>query len=55
MDRNLEHEHNLTVLPFGVVVIHARSNRVQDLQPLVGAIREALARIGAGKVEGVGA
>jgi hypothetical protein len=55
MDRKLEHEHDLTVLPFGVVIVRARSNRVQDLRPLVGAIREALARIAPGKVERVGA
>lgn len=54
MDRKLEHEHDLSVLSFGVVVIRARSNRVQDLRPLIGAIREALARIGPGKVERVG-
>ena len=55
MDRKLEHEHDLSALPFGVVVVRARSNRVQDLRPLLGAIREALARIGPGKVERVGA
>jgi hypothetical protein len=55
MDRKLEHEHDLTALPFGVVVVRARSNRVQDLRPLVGAIQEALARIGPGQVERVGA
>jgi hypothetical protein len=55
MDRKLEHEHALTALPFGVVVVRARSNRVQDLRPLVGAIREALARVGPGTVERVGA
>lgn len=55
MDRRLEHEHDLGALPFGVVVVRARSNRVQDLRPLVGAIREALTRIGPGKVERVGA
>ena len=54
MDRQLEREHDLSVLPFGVVVVRARSNRMQDLRPLVGAIREALARLGPGKVEQVG-
>jgi hypothetical protein len=54
MDRKLEREHELGTLPFGVVVVRARSNRVQDLRPLVGPIREALARIGPGKVEHVG-
>ena len=32
MDRQLEHEHDLSVLSFGVVVIRARSNRIQDVQ-----------------------
>ena len=55
MDRKLEHEHDLRALSFGVVVIRARSNRVQDLRPLIGAVTAALARIGPGKVERVGA
>jgi hypothetical protein len=55
MDRRLEYEHDLTSLSFGVVVIRARSNRVQDLRPLIGAVVAALARIGPGKIERVGA
>jgi uncharacterized protein DUF5615 len=43
MDRKLEHEHDLGALSFGVVVIRARSNRVQDLRPLIGAVTAALA------------
>lgn len=42
MDRNLEYQHHLTALAFGVVVIRAKSNRMQDLRPLVGRILEAL-------------
>lgn len=55
MDRKLEREHDLTVLSFGVVVILARSNRVQDLRPLIEGLLGALGRIGPGKVERVGA
>ena len=55
MDRKLEEEHDLSVLPFGVVVALARSNRVPDLLPLIEAMREAVARIGPGTVEHVGA
>jgi hypothetical protein len=55
MDRKLERQHDLSVLPFGVVVVLARSNRVPDLLPLVAEMREALKRVGAGKVEYVGA
>ena len=54
MERKLEFEHDLAAVAFGVVVIRARSNRVQDLQPLIGAINEALARVKPGKVERVG-
>jgi hypothetical protein len=35
MDSNLEHQQNVSALPFGVVVVLARSNRIQDLTPLV--------------------
>jgi hypothetical protein len=51
MDRKLEHEHDLGSLSFGVVVIQARSNRMQDLRPLIEAVAAALARLGPGKGE----
>ena len=55
MDRKLERQHDLSVLPFGVIVVLARSNRVPDLFPLVAGMRGALERVRAGKVEYVGA
>lgn len=55
MDRKLERQHDLSALPFGVVIVMARSNRVPDLLPLVDAMRQALDWIGPGKVEHVGA
>jgi hypothetical protein len=54
MDRKLEREHDLTVLPFGVIVLLARSNRMQHLLPLVAPTLEALRRTGPGLVEHVG-
>jgi uncharacterized protein DUF5615 len=54
MDRKLEFEHDLGAVPFGVVVIRARSNRVQDLRTLIGSINEVLARVEPGKVVSVG-
>ena len=54
MDRNLEHQQDISVLPFGVVVVGARSNRVPDLTPLVPEMLAALDRIGPGKIEHVG-
>ena len=55
MDRKLERQHDLTALPFGIVVIMARSNRVGDLLPHVGAMHQALDRIMPGGIEYVGA
>lgn len=55
MDRKLEKQHDLSVLPFGVVVILARSNRMPDLFPLTEALRKTLAQTCPGKVEHVGA
>lgn len=55
MDRKLERQQDLGGLPFGVVLVVARSNRVQDLLPLVGDILAALGRAQPGKLEQVGA
>ena len=55
MDRKLEREQNLSVLSFGVVLIIARSNRVQDLLPLAPDVLAALDRIQPGRLEQVGA
>ena len=55
MDRQLERQQKLGDLPFGVVVIQAKSNRIQDLQPLVADILTALESVKAGKIQHVGA
>ncbi len=54
MDRRLGHQHDLSVLSFGVILVHARSNRVQELEPLIGSLLKALSRIGPGQLEHVG-
>jgi len=50
MDTNLEHQQNVSVLPFGIVVVGAPSNRIQDLAPLVPEILEALNKVRPGTV-----
>lgn len=35
MDGNIVHQQNLTRLSFGVVVVDAPSNRMEDLLPVV--------------------
>lgn len=54
MDRKLQREQDLSVLPFGILLIVAQSNRVQDLLPLVPLVLEALNRIQVGRLEQVG-
>jgi len=54
MDRKLEREHNLIALPFGVVVIVARSNRMQDLLPLVEVVLDVLLELKPGIVRHIG-
>ena len=54
MDRLLGRQQDLSKLPFGVVLIVARSNRVHDLLPLLTGLRERLGRVRAGTFEQIG-
>ena len=42
VDQNLVYQQNLKNVPFGVIVLSAATNQLEDLQPLVPAILEAL-------------
>lgn len=55
LDRKLEHQHDTSALPFGVVVLRARSSKMQDLAPLVQGLLVALASLQPGQVVQVGA
>jgi len=54
MDSNLQFQQRLEGLSFGVVVIHARSNRMADLRPIVESVLAALAGLAPGVVRHVG-
>jgi predicted nuclease of predicted toxin-antitoxin system len=54
LDRNLEFQQNTKMLPFGVVVLYARSNRIADLTPHIDSLLKAANRVGPGQVERVG-
>ena len=43
VDRNLSYQQNLHSLPFAVIVLHARTNRLADLDPLVPELLTAIA------------
>src|SRR5262249_12805371 len=53
-DRNLSFQQNLAEVELGVVVLVARSNRLDDLLPLVPAILTALQDIRPGEIRRVG-
>ena len=55
LDRNLEFQQNIKILPFGVVVVSARSNRIVDLVPHITSILQAACRVLPGQVEKAGA
>ncbi len=42
VDRNLTFQQNLTNLPIPVIVIHARSNRLKDMEPFVAELLRLL-------------
>jgi predicted nuclease of predicted toxin-antitoxin system len=55
MDRSIEFQQQVGGLPFGIVVVRARSNRMQDLRPLVPPIIAAIDAVMPGLVQPVGA
>jgi predicted nuclease of predicted toxin-antitoxin system len=55
LDRNLEFQQNIKVLPFGVVVVQSVSNRMAHLTALVSSILVAAGRVIPGSLERVGA
>jgi hypothetical protein len=55
IDRNLPAQQKTNVLPFGVIVLRARSNQLADLRPLVPQILAALTALQPGQVVTIGA
>ena len=54
LDRNLEFQQNIKILPFGIVVVRARSNRIVDLTPHISGILLAANQVGPGQAVTVG-
>jgi predicted nuclease of predicted toxin-antitoxin system len=55
LDRNLEFQQNIKILPFGIVVVRSRSNRIVDLTPHISGILLAVGQVDPGRVVTVGA
>jgi predicted nuclease of predicted toxin-antitoxin system len=54
-DKGFEHEHNLTKVSFGIVIVHVKRNRMEYYRPLFPALVDAIGRIKAGDVVHVSA
>jgi hypothetical protein len=54
VDRNLQFQQNVAASSLPVIVLHGRSNRVEDLEPLIPALLEALSSVQIGQVAHVG-
>ena len=50
MDRSIEHQQNLSKYNIGVILISARSNRTQDIQPAMLRVNEVLRKVQPGQV-----
>jgi len=53
-DRSIQHQQNVPALGIGVVVLVARSNRIEDLLPLVPDLLSAVSAIQPGELREVG-
>lgn len=50
IDGNLAHQQNTGKLPFGVIVLGASSNKIEDIRPLIPEILETLQTLRPGQV-----
>jgi hypothetical protein len=49
MDSSLLHQQNLALHPLAVIVLRAPSNQIEDTQPLMAAVLQALPHAPKGK------
>ena len=50
MDQNLAYQQNLQAAGLRVVILVARTNKLQDLQPLIPSLQAALTRLTPGEM-----
>ena len=53
VDSNLAYQQNLANAPISVIVVHARTNDIADLQPLMARVLEAIGRAKRGVVTNI--
>ena len=50
MDKGIEHQQNLRKYEISVILISARSNRLEDVQPAMLRVNEALREVQSGQI-----
>ncbi len=50
IDQGFEHQQNLKILRFGLLIIHVARNKVEFYRPLFGQMQAAMARVKPGEV-----
>ena len=50
MDKGIEHQQNLRKYTIGIILISAKSNRLQDIQPAMRRVNQALKTLEPGHV-----
>ena len=50
MDKGIEHQQNLRKYTIGIILISAKSNRLQDIQPAMRRVNEVLKTLEPGQV-----
>ena len=50
MDRSIEHQQNLSKYTIGVILISARSNRIQNIQPAMLRVNKIIREVQPGQV-----
>lgn len=50
MDKGIEHQQNLSKYAIGVILISARSNRIQDIQPAMLRVNTVLREVQPGDI-----
>ena len=54
LDRAMEHQQNVSVLPFAIILLRTPTNRMRDLKPRVPLLLEAMDNAPVGMVTTVG-
>ncbi len=51
VDTNLQYQHDLTSIMFGIIVLHVPTNRLSDIRATVPRLQQAIGAVGVGEVQ----